>query len=381
MSTDLLPFTDFVRSLRKRTRARALVMGIGTDARVKEGEAMRRYLQRYYRGAEVPYSYQDDEGQVWDCMPVNKQPALRGRKRSLIGELPATFGRDLPDESVEVPEIVAPSGTVPVRRLTLEEMARYETLNNFLSRGREFRKPSRYHIFGRQITENRGAEAIFSVWKPRIINSAQIFSLAQTWVVGGRDSRTQTIEAGWHVLPQMYGHDRPVFFIFCTPDNYTTNIFNLDKDAFVLDPRAPWKPGAALSPHSEIDGRQVEMRITWYFNRGVWCLYVNKKLIGYYRRNIFKGGALTGHSDTFLFGGEVSGTGSWGPMGSGRFAGEGYRRSAYIRNISWFDKHDIPGDAQLEYKAETPNCYTCQPSDLPDWGTQFFYGGPGGNNC
>ncbi len=86
------------------------------------------------------------------------------------------------------------------------------------------------------------------------------------------------------------------------------------------------------------------------------------------------------------FGGETLATtdvNAWPQMGSGRWPQEGFKYAAYQRNISYV-KND--GSRQeiwstLKCSTEDSTCYNIVCTDDFDgsnWGSYFFYGGPGG---
>ena len=67
-------------------------------------------------------------------------------------------------------------------------------------------------------------------------------------------------------------------------------------------------------------------------------------------------------------------------MGSGHFAGEGFGKASYFRNlqvVDW-DNNLIPL-ANLRVLADHPNCYDIRGGINRVWGNYFYYGGPGRN--
>jgi hypothetical protein len=78
-----------------------------------------------------------------------------------------------------------------------------------------------------QNVNNLGGNSNLNIWSPYVNTLlGEVFSLSQEWYVGGSASGLQTEEVGWIVYPAMFGDEKPHFFIFSTPDNYTTGCWN-----------------------------------------------------------------------------------------------------------------------------------------------------------
>ncbi|KAG0460458.1 hypothetical protein HPP92_020755 [Vanilla planifolia] len=61
----------------------------------------------------------------------------------------------------------------------------------------------------------------------------------------------------------------------------------------------------------------------------------------------------------------------------------GFARSSYFRNLEVVDADNSLGPVQsVTTLAENPGCYDIRSSSTSDWGTHFYYVGPGSNpNC
>lgn len=85
------------------------------------------------------------------------------------------------------------------------------------------------------------------------------------------------------------------------------------------------------------------------------------------------------------FGGEVVNTRAAGghtgtQMGSGHFAGEGFGRAAYFRNLQVVDwDNSLVPLGNFRVLADHPNCYDIKGGINKGWGHYFYYGGPGRN--
>jgi hypothetical protein len=375
---------------------------------------MQTHILSLYEKTEASHSFMDEGGAVYDCIPVEQQPSLRGLK----GHIPAPpdaprheaiGGRKLRRKDILIvsplgPEkkdrfgnvMFCPKGTIPMRRVTMEDLTRFGTLRDFFSKGpRGASRPPREsepatvpqthrwaHAF--QNVSNNGGHSVLNLWAPPIA-SAQVFSLSQHWYIGGSGANLQTIECGWHVYPAMYGDAKPHLFTYWTADDYnTTGCYNLTCKAFVQLGSA-FAPGMALSPISVVDGAQYAIELAYWHANGNWWLYCNGTLaencIGYYPDSLYKGGALAGNASEIDFGGETVGMMSFSPMGSGQFANKGWQKAAFQRTIVYYKPagKDM-ANASLTCSQSWPNCYTCNVEMLGSpWIETLWYGGPGGS--
>ncbi|GAA1109901.1 neprosin family prolyl endopeptidase [Kitasatospora arboriphila] len=374
-----------------------------------EFAAMRQHILGLYSGVDVPHSFVDDNGQIFDCVPIEDQPSLRGGAEGPAvppdappqpaprGEAPALpvqpqLRSDRLDKFGN--PMSCPPGTIPMRRVTLEELARGRTLRDFFHKvpegtGRHPRlSPAaieanvhKYaHAF--QVVDNLGGHSFVNIWDPNI--GSQVFSLSQQWYAGG--SPVQTVECGSQIYPGKYGTTQPVLFIYWTADGYqNTGCYNLDCSAFTQTNSA-WAIGGTLSPSSVWGGAQYEVEVTWYFSGGNWWLYLGgttaSNAVGYYRGSLFGGGQLSRNAVDIDYGGEVVDITAWPPMGSGAFASSGWQFAAYQRDVYYFGVSGGAQSASLTASQPSPKCFTTAVGHAaPPWNEYFFFGGPGGTNC
>lgn len=389
------------------------------------------HLDRLYHGVEVQHSFEDAAGQVFDCIPIAQQPSLRGHS----GELPqppdlrpVLQGRAPEPRSAELEPIAentrrdrhgnrmqAPPGTIPMRRVTLEELTRFQDLNHFFRKHGEphpshpaalsvaigKKQASRQvgpsapsadvsqnhrYAYTHQTVDNIGAHNSLAVYAPAV-GANQVFSLAQHWYAGGSGANHQTLEIGWQVYPNKYGHANPVLFIYWTADNYvSTGAYNLDAPGFVQT-NGSWTIGGTLSPVSTQGGQQMEIEVGVYLYQGNWWIYMGglsaSNTIGYYPTTLYGTGQMATKSTEILFGGEtVCASVSWPSMGSGALASAGWQQAAYQRNIFYFPPAGGAQWAGLTPEQPSPGCYTLTLNSAPaPWGIYFFFGGPGGGDC
>jgi hypothetical protein len=376
-------------------------------------EEMKAHALKLYDKTEAVHSFMDEGGGVFDCIPIEQQPALRGSSGSVLTapDLPPMstapsgpqdqrkdsllvlpFGPDRKDSHGNV--MHCPPGTIPMRRVTLEDMSRFGTLKDFFRKGPRGagRPPSNptavpathrwAHAF--QNVNNNGGHSFLSLWDPAI-GANQVFSLSQHWYVGGSGANLQTAECGWQVYPGLYNDSHPHLFTYWTADDYSaTGCYNLTCGAFV-QLGSSYAPGMALGPISVSGGAQYVIELAYWHANGRWFLYMNgttgSNCIGYYNDSQYKGGALAHNATEIDYGGETVGTTSFPPMGSGAFAAAGWQKAAYQRTVGyWQPLGGTMINASLTASQAWPKCYTAE-VDLyaSPWFETLWFGGPGGN--
>jgi hypothetical protein len=151
-STAIVPFSEFVNSL---SIAPADTYVGRSGAAVKSTaafEEMRQHLVSMYSGVEVKHSFIQGN-QVFDCVPIHDQPGMRMQPSKTVPEPPPSpprgvFRQGQNSDSPQVHETQGTlgepdplgdaqqcqEGTIPMRRLTLEELTRFETLQDYFSK-------------------------------------------------------------------------------------------------------------------------------------------------------------------------------------------------------------------------------------------------------
>ncbi len=390
-----------------------------------ELQKMQAHLTQHYQGVEVQHSFVDANGSIFDCIPVAQQPALRGAAPATAPDLPAHLVPHIAiTESQEALKLLpaanrvaepvhslldtglldvhgnaisAPAGTIPIRRITLEGMAKFETLQNFFKKspvgtqtvppkaGEALPGVGATHRWAHatQSINNLGGHSFINAWQP-VIGANQIFSLSQHWYVGSSPAGTQTCEVGLQVYPGKYGNNHPVFFIYWTADGYNkTGCYNLDCSNFVQTNKS-WAIGGAVGPVSTYAGQQYELEIAVYLYKGNWWIYVHggaaSNTIGYYPAKQYGNGDMATHATLIDYGGEVVGTTTFPGMGSSHFASEGWTKACYQRQIQVYPQAGGAQDASLSASQGWPKCYTATVAKYnPNWSETLWYGGPGGN--
>ncbi|MEU8584496.1 neprosin family prolyl endopeptidase [Streptomyces abikoensis] len=404
-------FSAFIDGVRAMDHARFSAARPATPVAAEDFDAMKAHVQSLYAGIEdVPHSFVDDNGQIFDCVPVGSQPALRGVAEAPAApvDAPAAPGPAVAPQSLPLLQqlrsdridkfghaMACPPGTIALRRITLDELARRGTLRDFfrkspLGTGRHPRLSppavqAGLHKYAHayQVAGNLGGHSFINVWDPAV--GSQIFSLSQQWYAAG--SPVQTVECGWQVYPGKYGTTQPCLFIYWTADGYQrTGCYNHDCSAFVQT-NSNWAFGGTLGPVSVLGGAQYELEVTWYFNGGNWWLYLGGttvgNAVGYYPGSLFGSGPLaSGAASDVDYGGEVVDNTAWPPMGSGLFASAGWQFAAYHRDVVYYPTAGGAVQASLTASQPSANCFTCDVQHAaPPWNEYFFHGGPGGTAC
>ncbi|KMZ72715.1 hypothetical protein ZOSMA_15G00530 [Zostera marina] len=347
---------------------------------------------------------QSPDGDLIDCVPLYLQPAfdhpmLKGHKPLRAPKRPKGLNSTgVIGETFQTWTISGEScsdGTIPIRRTKEEDLLRASSIKKYgrKPKGRIMSRDisgisNHEHAIG-YITRKEvyGAKASINVWAPKVAAPSE-FSLSQIWIMSGLFSNDlNTIEAGWQVSPELYGDHCPRFFIYWTSDAYReTGCYNLLCSGFIqIDNRIAM--GASISPLSTMNGGQFDINIMIWKDpkHGHWWLEFGKGLIvGYWPSFLFS--HLTNHASMVQFGGEIVNTqASDGhtstQMGSGHFAGEGFRRAAYFRNLEAVDwDNNLFPASKLQIFADRPQCYDIRKGRNAVWGNYFYYGGSGSRN-
>jgi hypothetical protein len=427
-----VPLTEFLPGV---AAARFEGFPRGAETRVRTAEAfaeMRRHILSLYEGVALDgvHSFLLD-GNHFDCLPIEQQPSVRGLGLTHVEVAPPPLNSaaepavPAPGEPAEPGarasspltlgsrdgfgnEIHCAEGTIPMRRVTLEEMTRFETLRQFFEKGPDGAgqiergeleqekaapaKPVHKYAHAYEVVDNLGGSSLLNLWMPPINTGAtQVFSLAQHWYTGGNP--VQTVEGGWQAFPQKYNTVNSVLFIYWTADGYKrTGCYNLDCAAFV-QVNSNWALGASFSHYSTPGGTQYEFELQWQLSGGNWWLFLagsgTPQAVGYYPTTLYGNGQLANFATEIDYGGEVVGTTSWPQMGAGVPASRGFRHAAYQRQIFYGDL-----SAATHWSTLTPyasprlrgrgSCYSIlftPASAGSTWDSYFFFGGAGGGGC
>jgi hypothetical protein len=409
MARSIQPFTDFRGSLSSATYSDARErLGVKSD---NEGfDEIREFLLNRYDGVDVLHSFLERGGETVDCVPVEQQLSLRsgsdvptppseppppadpgtdtgapGRTRHLPPQLHPDFRDPLGNQ------MWCPPGTVPVLRHTLDGLtADHSTLDSVL-RGPKAADNTRRHAVAKQDVDNLGGASNINTWGAQLIPPSLLSTASQQWYsnAGLPFVDFQSVECGWRngVIDGAPADSVPRLFVFYTRKDYAAGqgCYNdYCPNGFAYAAGANHVLHAELSPVSQPNGVQMDLRMGFSLIEGSWWFHVGGTWIGSYPASLFAPGTLATGARQAAFGGETTtGFGVFPPMGSGRFPAEGFGKAAYQRLVGVNDMTGISRHAQLTAGQVSTACYDVAISNNTpsDWGTFFFYGGPGGMNC
>ena len=388
--------------------------------------AMQKHILRHYHGVQIANSFLDQSGNPIDCITLKSQPSLQSRKMRShkLATLPKALART--DQSsakrVSTSKGIKPQlsykmkdlsgnimycrkGTIPMRRLTLETLTRFRTLDDFFSKGPIDKRPGKsdsqknsasesaprpedeytdYWAYARQTVDN-SSDSRSRPPTRGLSTTPAWFSLAQHWYVGGTGGNKQTVEGGWQLAERKYDNTNPNLFIYSTNANYDegSGCYNLDCAAFVQI-NNNWVLGGELGPISTTDGTQYNFRMQWQLHHGNWWLFLKGKgstqsgvanyhAIGYYPQEWFTGRQLTQHATAIGYAGETSSLA--GQMAGGRHAAEGWFECVATGcRIDLAQTDTWPHLTQVDNRSD---CYTADLHNQTDttWATYLYFGG------
>lgn len=373
----------------------------------QERARMKAYVKKLQSNKKVIKSFAGPSGDTIDCVDVYNQPALRrpGMEKHELQFVPAMVPTASEEEkSTKENEVLppqqlfsligdtCPEKSVPMRRLTMETLKRFETLDDFFKKrppfGNNTSAPHEY-AHARRTVDNFGAESILNGWSPSVEENDE-FSLSQIWVVGGAGADRDTVEAGWQVYDDLYGDGRARLFIYFTPDNYGDGgCYNLDCDGFVQVANSVYL-GGDWDSYSSPGGiqREIKLRLHKDGSNGDWWFRYNDTWVGYWPRSLFNASGLEVLADRIDFGGEIVNTSPDGrhtatDMGSGYFPNTGYGYAAYQRSLRYIEPHGDYGTWRnatgLTERRTDSDCYDVELHSASNWGEYFYFGGMGYN--
>jgi hypothetical protein len=373
-------------------------------------DEIRQYFRDKYARREVVTRTTTASGQDLDWIPAESQvsgalaeppelePSVHPRDSSRTAyPAPLELGRSKAE--------IGPPGTVPVLRKPIDRIRPIGDLQDYLSKtGRKkaftppddagFARPRaadathKYAHAFQQVT-NFGTEGTINTWRP-FVQWSNEFSLGQLWVVRGSGIGLQTVEVGAQTYFDLYGDWFPHLFIFYTTNNYTQmgdNLggYNRDVQGWVQRSTQVF-PGMRLA-ESVQGGDQFDLTLKVTLSLGNWWVRVGNEWMGYYPNGLYNPAGLRDQAASVDWGGEIvdddihhpEPTSTW--MGSGHFPFEGWQHAAYMRNLMY--QSDVAGTMapiQAFPSVTNPAAYqiTTDFSGASTWGSNFFWGGPGG---
>ncbi|XP_021301053.1 uncharacterized protein LOC110429365 [Herrania umbratica] len=364
-------------------------------------------------------SIKSPDGDIIDCIKITHQPAFAHPllKNHTIQMTPnfhpeGVFGQNKVSSGMKKGSRTitqmwhlngrCPQGTIPVRRTKEDDLLRASSIKAF---GRKKHRsvpqpksadPDLISQSGHQHAiayvdgdKYYGAKATMNVWEPKIQQSNE-FSLSQIWILGGSFGEDlNSIEAGWQVSPDLYGDNNTRLFTYWTSDAYqATGCYNLLCSGFIQI-NNEIAMGASIYPISKYQGSQYDISILLWKDpkEGNWWMqFGNNYVMGYWPAFLFS--YLADSASMIEWGGEVVNSGSDGQhtstqMGSGHFPKEGFGKASYFKNIQTVDgSNNLRAPKGIGTFTEQSACYDVQIGKGGNWGSYFYFGGPGRSpNC
>jgi hypothetical protein len=394
-----------------------------------ELDRMNAFLRNRIDRAKVRKTLQTRTGRNVDCLDVNAQPALRGKP---IAKPPAVLAPDVPItrpgqvagtpeplfiSGTQTPDKCA-EGTVPVRDITIEDLKRFASLDEFFRKepagsvdraksaplasqrgasrlldfgSSSFLSQPHAHVY-KGVT-NWGAEAELNIWNPYTELSTE-FSLVQIWVMGWGSLGTESLEVGLQRYDAMYGDSDQHLFIYSTRDAYSNSssypgCYNNTCSDFV-QVSSNWYPATSWFDISVDGGTQyyIHAHVAKAGDGGDWWLAIDGEWMGYYPRYMYDG--VANDAQLIDYGGEAidsqpAGRHTMTDMGSGYPAAAWWTHAAWVAAMRYHDSN--PGGNWITWAETTglttgidePGCYDVilDESADPSWHTYMYYGGGG----
>ncbi|XP_042487329.1 uncharacterized protein LOC122067562 [Macadamia integrifolia] len=338
-------------------------------------------------------------GEIYDCVDFYKQPAfdnplLKNHIPEMSSSAPrettkeASLGVD-PSDDLRLDGGGCPTGTVPIRRTTREDLIRWKSYSNTSGNFHQFldEGPGKHFAGFQMKDENKkyhGVSAIMSLHNPSV--SSNQYSGALIWAQRGQNR----VQVGWHVNPKLYGDTKSHFFGHWTADgSQKTGCFNSICNGFVqVNKEVPLGQVITKTSTYGEDPFTVPLFISQRKDGGgSWWLSIGDKPtdVGYWPKELFnsiiESASVVGwRGEVYAPQGEKT-----PPMGTGDFnspPGEGinFRKTAYFRVVQVYGE-DYNGANPNESSLESLSfgCYRSDHYPNADdlWRHTCFYGGPG----
>ncbi|XP_061374669.1 protein neprosin-like [Gastrolobium bilobum] len=334
-------------------------------------------------------------GYIVDCIDINKQPAfdhplLKNHKLQRKPSFQKTIGKTNSNSSPAKAKRIfrlekdqCPTGTVPVRRTTKDDLIRAKSLlNNHIltqhSPGTHVAKVSLKTIPGMPYY---GVSGNNSIYNPRVKKHQS--SASHIWVQNGRPGATDKIITRWHVSPQLYGDDGTYLYSFWRSDSKKTGCYNVQCRGFVQTNPQIYL-GSRVTDSSIYNGLMIETAFSLQQDARTknWWLIMENANVGYFPADLFFN--LT-TADQVGWGGRTTtaaGTPS-PPMGSGYFPDENYIHACYFIGVKYQNasRQDYePENYLTETFTDKPDCFGVEYYGYEDTelGYALQFGGPGG---
>ncbi|WJX55712.1 hypothetical protein P8452_41448 [Trifolium repens] len=225
-------------------------------------------------------------GYIVDCVDINNQPAfdhllLKNHKlqrkpsfETQNSEISVTIS---PTKSIHVLEkVTCLKGTVPIRRITKNNLIRGKSLFNDHILTRNSIRTYYAELFAiAPCGPYYGVSGTTSIYNPKVFEGQ--ISASHIYVENGKGDGNNKISVGWHVFPPLYKNDATHFYSTWTSQNYKNGCYNMLCPGFVQTNRAYYLGSHIANTSSTVDLTKVEMPISLLHDEKTknWWLYIS----------------------------------------------------------------------------------------------------------
>ncbi|GMI88515.1 hypothetical protein like AT5G56530 [Hibiscus trionum] len=372
------------------------VLGLATPKHNNLGGIKPNYPPRH-----AVKSIQSEDGDIIDCIDINKQPSLEHPalkdhniqlEPSYIPDKEENPTSEQPSRTVTSQQTwrksgSCPKGTIPVRRSHHDEKLVRKQGYSVMESPSNVKETNRSKAIVVSIGSNHiGVKGDMRVYQP-FVEFDDEYSTTKICLVSGPYYNFESVEAGWAVNPRTYGDRETRFYAYWTADaSNKTGCFDITCPGFVQVSHEI-ALGAALSPISVIKGLPWLLTLFLFKDQdtnNIWVRYEDRINIGYWPADLF--GYLTFGAEAAEWGGEVYSTKLGRPphtgthMGNGQFPDWGTGYSGYFKRMRILD---IGLNLKMpQWMTSYDDEYWCYRGDyISDYieDPEYYYGGPGRN--
>ncbi|KAG7536216.1 Neprosin activation peptide [Arabidopsis suecica] len=230
----------------------------------------------------------------------------------------------------------------------------------------------------------RGAQALFSINKPRVVQNQ--FSKAWIWLNYIQGSVMSSIQFGWAVHTNLYPDDRPRLTTFWMSDNHQKGCYNALCPGGYVQIHKSIYPGLVYDKINVPGGKQntVHLSVAEDPVTKNWVLTIGSIMIGYWpRQSHMAEGASEVYFGGFAGISDLSRPTTSPPMGTGDFPTKDLSRSCFMKQLKYvlsdYTVVDINPNEVEDY-VDNRKCYGLMFHKYVDYDSRetLTFGGPGG---
>ncbi|KAI3917373.1 hypothetical protein MKW98_027292 [Papaver atlanticum] len=344
-------------------------------------------------------------GDVIDCIYIYKQPAFDNPllKDHKIQMSPRSISGETRSKNVSASSIFyglqreqCPSGTVPIRRVTREDLvnAKFFAMKVEQIHANGFPNIGARFVYAAEVIRGKkyfGGAASMSIHNLTV--DPDQFSTSQIWIVNSTTGdQMNGIQFGIMKNPSVVGGNLPRLFGFWIRDgHHVAGCYNMECHGFIQTNPSVFI-GQPFVQSSVYGQRSYDVHIMVYraHDTGHWWLRMGataetSENVGYWPNEIFT--LLRASASVVRYGGYVGSLiqASTPPMGNGFLPQlQDYDTTAYMRLMKYVNEAgasvDLNSHSVRTNNGTVPQCYNIMFAGQigGDWGNTIVYGGPGG---